>query len=231
MHLMARIRTTEPERRSTEPKLDDSSVRRRTVSASPTEPVERILDAALQVLTKHGYGGFTVRRVAEAASMTPGNMAYHFPSKRELLRALVSRLVDHYSQRLESFLNNPAAPLKEELERLVRWLLADAITHETVHIFRELWAIALHDTVIRRGVDDLYADVMDRVAEAIRRAHPAVNPTATRELIQLLALISEGSTVLYGTRAEQTVPHERIVLLVVSLIDALAANLGRDTRR
>ena len=118
--------------------------------------LDRILEGARQVLLTHGYAGFTTRRVATAARMRPGNLSYHFPSKRELLRALIATLVDDYSKRLAAFLAEPGVPLGKEIQTLVAWLLSDAVADETVRIFRELWAISLHDAVIRRAADDFY---------------------------------------------------------------------------
>src|SRR5215469_12715522 len=68
----------------------------------------RILDSAEAVLMRHGYAGFTTRRVAEAAAIAPGNLSYHFPSKLELLRALIERLVRRYSERLVAALQDSA---------------------------------------------------------------------------------------------------------------------------
>lgn len=146
---------------------------RRHRAESPA--LDRILDGALHVLLTHGYAGFTTRRVATAAGMRPGNLSYHFPSKRELLRALIARLVDDYSKRLAAFLAEPGVPLGKEIQTLVAWLINDSVADETVRIFRELWAISLHDAVIRRAVDDFYDEVMSNLAGLLQRQMPDVD--------------------------------------------------------
>jgi AcrR family transcriptional regulator len=193
--------------------------------------MDRILESARHVLLTHGYAGFTTRRVAASAKMQPGNLAYHFPSKRELLRALIAKLVDDYSNRLAAFLAESGGSLGNEIQTLVAWLLNDAVADETVRIFRELWAMSLHDSVIRRAVDDFYDDVMRNVAELLQRQLPSVNPVASLEFVQLLAVLSEGMTVLYGTRKDRVVPHERIVALLHTLLAAVAPEFSDRTYR
>ena len=187
--------------------------------------VDRILGGARDVLVKHGYAGFTIRRVAEAASVLPGNISYHFANKRELLRALISRLVADYSSQFETFLSNPGIALGEEVASLVHWLLTDAVAEETVHTFRELWTIALRDAVVRRAVDDFYDEVMNGVAQLLRRSRPKADATAICEFVQVLATLSEGTNVLYGTQMSRAVPHERFVEIVTKLLRMLTPDL------
>lgn len=208
-------------------RLERESHRLRGPESSAT--VERIIESARLVLLKDGHAAFTTRRVAEAAGMTHGNLNYHFPSKRELLRALIARLLKSYSQRFEAFLSDPELPLGQELERMVRWLWTDAITPETVRVFRELWALALHDAVICRAVDDFYDEALAGVSQLLRKVRPKADTGAIDLLLQLFAMVSEGGTVLYGTRRERTIPPERIFELVPRLIELIAPDLLNPT--
>lgn len=201
---------------------------RRRREESPA--LDRILEGARHVLLAHGYAGFTTRRVATAARMRPGNLSYHFPSKRELLRALIAKLVDDYSKRLAAFLAEPGVPLQQEIQTLVAWLLKDAVADDTVRIFRELWAISLHDAVIRRAVDDFYDEVMRSVAALLQRQLPDVDPAASLEFVQLMAVLSEGTSVLYGTRKDRVVPHHRIVALIHTLLAVIAPEFSERKR-
>lgn len=183
---------------------------------------ERILDSAETVLREHGYAGFTTRRVADAAGIAPGNLAYHFPTKLELLRALIKRLMTHYSERLQEALRPPG----QGLEVLVQWLLEEAVVEENNSLFRELWAMALHDEVVREAVDDFYDQLMEGVEAALLASYPLADPQQVRELVQLLAVISEGSAVLYGTRRGRRVPYARLIDQAVRLIGVIAPELA-----
>jgi len=214
-----------------------SITRRRTGARRPAKPrpktvqssatVDRIIESARQVLLQHGHAAFTTRRVAEAAGITHGNLNYHFLNKRNLLRALISHLLKSYSQRFEAFLSDPNYPLGQDIERMVRWLWTDSISYETTRTFRELWALSLHDPVICRALDDFYDEAMAGVTQILRDARPGTDTAAIELLVHLLAMVSEGGAVLYGTRPERIVPHERILELVPLLIGLIAPELQR----
>lgn len=184
------------------------------------DTAEHIVLSARQVLISHGYAGFTTRRVAEAAGISLGNLTYHFPAKRGLLRALVASLVASYSKRFEELLASAPPPCEGELGPFVRWLLLDSTDEDTVRLFRELWALSLHDDEIRRAVDDFYDDMIALVGRLIRATRPGASELAVSEVIHLLALISEGSAVIYGLRPERAVPVERVIELVTAMLES-----------
>jgi AcrR family transcriptional regulator len=53
---------------------------------------DRILDAALDLFSENGYEATSLRQVAERVGITKASLYYHFPSKKEMLRALVERI-------------------------------------------------------------------------------------------------------------------------------------------
>lgn len=55
---------------------------------------EVVLDAAAHVFRRRGYGGATVREVAQAAGMLPGSLHYRYPSKEALLLDLMERALN-----------------------------------------------------------------------------------------------------------------------------------------
>ena len=201
------------------------------VKSGPAEITERILDCAREVLIRQGYTGFTVRAVAEAAGISPGNLAYHFPSKQYLLRAVVEHMVAGYATQFEELLTNTKLSPDQGLTSLTQWLLADAVTEESVRTFRELWAISLHDDVVREAIDDLYNDLMSGVLELLQRSYPDVELQTLQEVVQILALFSEGSIVLYGTCKDRVVPHDQMIKLVLRLLDLHAPELGSDAQK
>jgi AcrR family transcriptional regulator len=52
----------------------------------------RILDAALALFNERGTATVTTNHIAEALSMSPGNLYYHFRNKAEIVRALFARI-------------------------------------------------------------------------------------------------------------------------------------------
>jgi len=54
---------------------------------------DRIIDAAMELFSEHGYRGTSITRIEQAAGLSPGagGIYHHFPSKEALLTAGVER--------------------------------------------------------------------------------------------------------------------------------------------
>jgi len=84
------------------PKLDDART--------------QILMSAQQLAQSRGYAGFSFRDVANEIGIKSASIHYHFPTKDDLMVALVDRFMDDFFGRLDAkFANNPdpKAELKE----------------------------------------------------------------------------------------------------------------------
>jgi AcrR family transcriptional regulator len=57
----------------------------------PAQRREQLIDAALTVILRHGYGGVSIEAIARAAGVTRPVVYDHFPNLAELLQALVER--------------------------------------------------------------------------------------------------------------------------------------------
>jgi AcrR family transcriptional regulator len=57
-----------------------------------TDTKTRILDAALTLFNERGTDTVTTNHIAEALSMSPGNLYYHYRNKAEIVRALFARI-------------------------------------------------------------------------------------------------------------------------------------------
>ncbi len=60
----------------------------------------RILDAALEVFSNHGFRGATIDQIATEAGLSKPNLLYYFDSKDAVHSALLSRLLDDWLEPL-----------------------------------------------------------------------------------------------------------------------------------
>jgi AcrR family transcriptional regulator len=204
--------------------LNEMSTAKPVPKDGSSATIALILDAAQQVLLKDGYAGFTLRRVAQSAGISPGNLTYHFPRKNVLLRALINRILADYLRQLDEMISDPEMPLEQQVEMLVHFALMDSVTEQTMRVARELWAMALHDDVIRDAADDFYDELMERVVAMLQRSYPQAEKAAIREMVHFLLLLSEGTSVLYGTRRERAVSVERMIEVATRLLTNLELN-------
>jgi AcrR family transcriptional regulator len=97
----------------------------------PRGTAAKILDAAEQVFSEHGYAGTSTREVARRAAVPFGALHYHWGSKKQLWDAVFRRLADRTR---DTIIGNfaPGATLGELLDNLVDAFLDFFAQHRTV---------------------------------------------------------------------------------------------------
>ncbi len=74
-----------------------------------------ILDAALEVFSKHGYRGATLDQIAEASGLSKPNILYYFAGKEDIHVTLLNQLMDTWLDPLRA-MNPDGEPLEEVLK-------------------------------------------------------------------------------------------------------------------
>ncbi|MBZ6232021.1 TetR/AcrR family transcriptional regulator [Streptomyces olivaceus] len=141
---------------------------------------ERLTRAALELYTEHGYDNVTVTQIAERAGITRRSYFRYFPDKREVLFAGSERLpaaiheavldarpaASPLSATLEA-LAQVGGTLVEHLDRTAERRAVIASSPELQERERTKSAAvtgAIHDALLRRGVDDGSAKVDEESA-------------------------------------------------------------------
>lgn len=85
----------------------------------PSTTRERILDAALELIQQHGYGGTAVTDIEELAGLSPGSGSFyrHFRSKEEVFREVLERELARAQRHREAFERGPVADPRDALTR------------------------------------------------------------------------------------------------------------------
>ena len=160
-----------------------------------------IVRAAAVVLTRDGYARFSVQRVAAEAGISPGNLNYYFPTKASLLETLVTYTLAQYRTQAHKAGQLVDSETKDSLGDVLLRLMQDARSDQTNRLFRELWAIALHDPHIAKAMDSFY---MRSASAYLRRARyqsrAGFGEEQLEAVIYLMLVISEGVSVIFGTR-------------------------------
>lgn len=81
----------------------------------------RILDAALEVFSQHGYRGATLDQIAETAGLSKPNILYYFDGKAEIHVTLLNQLMETWLDPLVT-LDPKGDPLEEILSYVHRKL-------------------------------------------------------------------------------------------------------------
>ncbi|MDR3671637.1 MAG: TetR/AcrR family transcriptional regulator [Holophaga sp.] len=128
-----------------------------------------ILQAALQLFSKQGYRGTSIREIATAADLSTGNVYHHFPDKE----ALFTTLLDQYWEAIDSpeFPFNQAlaaGAFPDDLEALAR------ATEESVRTYRPYVALIYVDVVELEGthIRKFYAGMSERFTTFMNQRFP-----------------------------------------------------------
>ncbi len=127
---------------STEPPI--TTPLRRTQEERRTEMRARLLDATIQSLLEVGYGGTTLRRVAELAGVSQGAQTHHFPHRVDLVGAAVEALAERRIAELRELAGQFPSDRDERLVALLDVLWSD-FSSSTFTVFVKLWVAAADD--------------------------------------------------------------------------------------
>lgn len=92
----------------------------------------RILDCALGLMSEHGAAGTSMRRLAGECGLNVATIYHYFPSKADLLRAVIAER--RYGERMATSPPpvDPALPPAPRLAGLVRWLWGETLEEQSV---------------------------------------------------------------------------------------------------
>jgi AcrR family transcriptional regulator len=201
---------------------------------------KRILDASRELFNERGYAATTLAEIAAAVGISPGNLTYHFPTKRDLADRLEQETRDRMRARRRD--RRPGTVADDYVEHLLfamslswesRFLLRDRAQLDDdprppdpdmaadLEELRELLERAMEDGFFRRGLPvDL--DVLARSLWIVSRYWM----DHLRE--------SEGIEQIRWTDQERGIQHHFAVLLPYLTAAArreMEAALGRASRR
>jgi len=113
-----------------------------TVPGAPPEKdrQERILDAVLELLSRHGIAGVSMRAVAREAGVALGLVNYHYTDKFGLIRAALLRIEEQDVALVEA---DPDLAPDERLRTALRRVAEPAfLTTEYLSLRLQLWSLA-----------------------------------------------------------------------------------------
>lgn len=75
--------------------------------------VQDIMDTGLTLVQARGYNGFSYADIAEAIGIRKASIHYHFPSKQDLVQAILIRYRQDFTDRLQKISDQPSSGLQK----------------------------------------------------------------------------------------------------------------------
>lgn len=194
--------------------------KKRRAPGSPRDAArarEALLDAAHRRFSEHGYGGTRMSDVARDAGYSEALVYFHFQSKVELFREVVSR-IDAQTRWWSPDEGTPEGFVAEMQEgelryhRDARWRALDRVWAEALAGDRDL--LALIQPQLRQAVEALQGQ--------LGSLGPG-SPAQRRQLALLLLAVSYGARVLRRYDPEALTPEEAAGLMRFAAESAVTA--------
>lgn len=166
-----------------------------------SETQTRILEATQHVLAEEGDAGASMRKIAQRAGMSIGNVQYHFPTRSDVLAAFVEL---HFAACYDELTAGVEGLSAQEVEARARHVVALVLSHtlredDVCRIFRELWALSARDPKLKAALDSYYQRFSTAMVDAI--ADPDASAVQRARLQALLLPHLEGCAVTIGALA------------------------------
>lgn len=173
---------------------------------------ERILKSAHALLAKGGPAQFSMRNVAQHAGLHLANVQYYFPTRDELIAALLHDIGRRYREAYERCLSEASPDLFARFQAILEFNLHDIGKRSTRHYFLQLWALLDSlDGGSSRRLNELYAIDLAQLSERIAEIDPGASGAEVRRRATLLAAMIEGLMLVQGAHSAD--PEEQKQLM------------------
>lgn len=152
----------------------------------------QIVQAAEKVLIEHGHAALTLRRVADECGLRVGHISYYFPSKHQLIRALLESLIASYQGDLAEIEAANAEDAEAMLTSLMIYWMKGNETIKTSRTFVEIWSMGNSDPHVREEITKFYSRGRGRFSSIFAIINPKLNETELDALAVFTISMLEG---------------------------------------
>ena len=193
------------------------------------ETREQILNAALHLLVEEGYRAMSMRRIAAECGMKLGNLTYHFPSREDLVQALLDAVISSYEIEFVRIVHNPSLAPDMRLAFYCELVLEDIRSKKTTRVFPELWALSNYDPFVFERVHELYARARAPLQEIIAEMRPDLPRSQCDAVALFISASMEGLTVFAGHAKPFEAQMPLLEKIAVNSFINLLKNFGADS--
>ena len=204
----------------------DFEPRRLPVQARSRERVDRILDAAAQLLTERGYDAVKTNHIAKSAGVSIGSIYQFFPNRYAIFHARVTRYLDRIADILSAHMGPEALdlPYNEVLENVID-IMAEIWRSEDA--FHAVW-LAIQNTAELRQADEYYANMF--VNETLYNFLSRVLPDIEEDRRRVIArIVFETSQVLLDHSVRKRNSQDTLIIEELKVI--LTSYVGTHVKR
>jgi len=157
-----------------------------------------ILDCAIDLFRKEGYGNVTINQICAAANVSKTTFYYYYKSKDSLIADFYSKTNYNVKEQLLSILS-----ADNELDQL--WNICEMyirpISEAGAEIVRELYINNMKKDVLAIAPRDIYMkDAMITLMKRAKTSGKIHNPASAEELYETLVYLIDGVAFIWATK-------------------------------
>lgn len=186
---------------------------------------QQILDVCVQLLVEKGYSELSFRKVAAKADIQIGNLQYHFPTRSDLIRAMLTREIDRYHAEFDAWGADKNSQNPEDvLSKTIDYLLADQTNQNSCIVFWELWALAAHDVDAAGLMNEYYKAYLSSMAELVIKMRPGLTRARANRVSLLIVSMIEGASLFRGYQKPRIAAAKRVEKEIKAAVVLLIEN-------
>jgi AcrR family transcriptional regulator len=190
----------------------------------------RIVKAAKHVFLRSADAGFSMRSVAKEAGMSMGAVQHFYPTRDQLLTAMLEYVVNEYEIVYERVFNQLPFNGEARLLGIIDYLVTDTVRQETRQFFFALWALGCHNKFAAALVDAMYVHHRRNLAAFIGAARPALAEERCFEAAMQIAALIEGLMLFTGPGTKHFPSRAALVRMVKASVQTLLSSSAAAAR-
>jgi AcrR family transcriptional regulator len=190
---------------------------------SGKKTVNKILRISYDLLCSGSYKDFSMRGVAKRANMRLANVQYYFPTKKDLINALIQHVHGFYREQYEPLLTDKNINPEVAFKKFIDFNLDDAFNQKTRHLFIQLWPLVSDsDNDSGESLAYLYNYQIKSIGAFLKRLYPEISFGESLIRAEVIASLIEGLVVVRLKSNDQATEKASIKKVMKSYILTLA---------
>lgn len=157
---------------------------------------ERILDATLEVIAREKISGTRMHLIAKEAQTSQSLLHYYYPTKNELLVALIDRMQKRFSEKRKESVDLEKYSDKENISNLFKEKKDDILNNKKFdYVQFDYWVQGTVDEVIRGKFQESFRKWRQNISEVLKNSK--IDPKIKKMLPYIMVSLMMGASMQY----------------------------------
>lgn len=191
----------------------------------------KVVRAAKLVFLRAGGSQFSIRGVAKEAGMSMGAVQHFYPTRDQLLAAVLEYVTNEYEAEWEQVSRDFPFNGEVRLMHAVEYLAVDILQQETRQFFFALWALSCHNKFAAALQEEMYAHHSRNIAAFVGAARPAFGERECLEAAMQIVVLIEGFMLFTAPNTKHFASRAALVRMIKHAVTKLISpdNVAQPT--